>query len=88
MVTPITKTEWKEWKRFVGEENGLCCRHTASEAPSLVKTLGEVGNVGLGLQGRRLKQAWCLCKAEGTRVDEGIDLTHQNKRRAQREHAE
>lgn len=53
MVTPITKTEWKEWKRFVGEEDGLYCRHTAPEAPSLVKTVGEVGNVGLGLQGKR-----------------------------------
>lgn len=27
----------------------------------------------------RLKQAWCLCKAEGTRVDLGTDLTNQNR---------
>lgn len=27
----------------------------------------------------RLKQAWRLCKAEGTRVDEAIDLTNQKR---------
>lgn len=43
----------EEVEEACGEEDGLYCRHTASEAPSLVKTLGEVGNVGLGLQGKR-----------------------------------
>lgn len=47
-----------------GKEAGLTADILHQKHTFLVKTLGEVGNVGLGLQGKRnLKQAWCLCKA-------------------------